>query len=61
MSRKDYKAIAKAVADSTMFDNRGLIDKGILISKLCEVFRLENGRFDAIKFADACVYKELGV
>ena len=53
MTRKDYKAIAQAIADNT--DNTGeMLDKAGLVSALEDYFAYDNARFDGDKFAEAC-------
>lgn len=58
MSRKDYRAIAKLMAEirtSTPTDTWVKLMLG-----LCEIFRQDNPRFDKERFKDAC-YAELSI
>jgi len=56
MTRKDYKAIAKAINMSTIITRKDItyIDKDLLIDDLCYIFKSDNGLFDRYRFIDAC-------
>ncbi len=48
MTRKDYIAIAKAIAG-------GNFDREALVNRLCQVFKEDNPRFDAERFKKAAL------
>ena len=58
LSRKYYKLIAQAIADSGTADESGwdkkLLDKNELINNLCMKFEVDNNLFNRDKFVDAC-------
>jgi hypothetical protein len=62
MTRKHYRAIAKAIKDSIVLDARGnadyygfeIIHKEDLISDLCDIFKRDNELFNKDRFIDAC-------
>ena len=57
MTRKHYKAIAKAIKDNTLNDdvlNESYIDKESFINDLCNIFISDNIRFDYRRFDEAC-------
>ena len=57
MTRKHFKAIAKAINYNSIYSNnssRRIIKKDALIDELCVVFKQLNNRFDSNKFKDAC-------
>ena len=61
-SEQHYKAIAKAVRDSTFLDTevgkRGMINKSILVDALITLFEADNENFDVHRFVDACFVDE---
>ena len=57
MSRKHYIKVAKIVKDSTLNDNGKMlptINKTLLVSELCTMFKADNNNFDVVRFIDAC-------
>ena len=60
MTRKDFKAIARAIKNNSkivVFENNTnahIIDKDTLINDLCVVFSAINPLFNKSKFVDAC-------
>ena len=64
MSRKHYIKVAKIVKDSTLLykyrdsnDGRKMlptINKTLLVSELCTMFKADNSLFDRQRFIDAC-------
>ena len=56
LSRKYYRLIAKAIADSTIINRRDItyIDKDLLINDLCAEFESDNNLFNRNKFVEAC-------
>ncbi len=51
MTRKDYVAIARAIA-LVRGDCDGLVP---LVEELCAIFKADNPRFDKDRFISACV------
>ena len=56
LSRKYYRLIAQAIADSTIINRRDItyIDKDLLVNDLCEYFKQDNNMFNRGRFEDAC-------
>tara|TARA_R100000329_G_C7517368_1_gene182387 strand:+ start:96 stop:302 length:207 start_codon:yes stop_codon:yes gene_type:complete len=64
MSRKHYIKVAKIIKDSTLLykyrdsnDGRKMlptINKTLLVSELCTMFKADNNNFDVVRFIDAC-------
>ena len=62
MTRKTYIAVAKIIKDNTLVEglNNGLgkmlptLNKTLLVSELCTMFKADNNNFDAVRFIDAC-------
>ena len=58
LSRKYYKLIAQAIADSGTADESGwdkkLIDKNELVNNLSMKFKRDNSLFNRSRFEDAC-------
>ena len=57
MTRKHFKAIAKAINYNSIYSNnstRRIIKKDALINDLCNVFQDNNALFNWRKFEDAC-------
>ena len=64
MSRKHYIKVAKIVKDSTLLykyrdsnDGRKMlptINKTLLVSELCTMFKADNSLFDRQRFINAC-------
>ena len=58
LSRKYYKLIAQAIADSGTEDESGwdkkLIDKNELVNNLSMKFKRDNSLFNRSRFEDAC-------
>lgn len=64
MTRKHYIKVAKIVKDSTLLykyrdsnDGRKMlptINKTLLVSELCTMFKADNSLFDRQRFIDAC-------
>lgn len=54
LTRKDYQAIASAIADASVGGN--MVNKGKLIHYLAIHFKKDNPTFNAAKFEDACEY-----
>ena len=58
LSRKYYKLIAQAIADSGTEDKSGwdkkLIDKNELVNNLSMKFKSDNNLFNRSRFEDAC-------
>ena len=56
LSRKYYKLIAQAIADSTIINRRDItyIDKDLLINDLCAEFETDNNLFNRDKFIEHC-------
>jgi len=49
MTKKDYETVAKAIATTDC--------KSALVEKLCRYFKVDNPKFDAYKFRQACYPK----
>ena len=57
MSRKHYIAVAKIVKDNTLVKGGKMlptINKTLLVSELCTMFKEDNNNFDANRFISAC-------
>ena len=58
LSRKHYRLIAQAIADSGTEDESGwdkkLIDKNELVNNLSMKFKRDNNLFNRSRFEDAC-------
>ena len=56
LSRKYYRLIAQAIADSTLITRRDItyIDKDLLINDLCAEFKADNMLFNRDRFVEAC-------
>jgi len=64
MSRKHYIKVAKIIKDSTLLykyrdsnDGRKMlptINKTLLVSELCTMFKADNNNFDVVRFINAC-------
>jgi len=64
MTRKHYIKVAKIIKDSTLLykyrdsnDGRKMlptINKTLLVSELCTMFKADNNNFDVVRFIDAC-------
>ena len=62
MSRKHYIKIAKIIKDNTLIEglNNGLgkmlptLNKPLLVSELCTMFKADNNNFNTVRFIDAC-------
>ena len=64
MSRKHYIKVAKIIKDSTLLykyrdsnDGRKMlptINKTLLVSELCTMFKADNSLFDRQRFINAC-------
>jgi len=56
LSRKYYRLIAQAIADSTLITRRDItyIDKDLLINDLCAEFKADNNLFNRDRFVEAC-------
>ena len=56
LSRKYYRLIAQAIADSTIINRRDItyIDKDLLINDLCAEFETDNNLFNRDKFIEHC-------
>jgi len=54
MTRKDYKIIANTVWGVSKILSLDGKDKEIIINEFCRRLAIDNCRFDARKFAEAC-------
>ena len=57
MSRKHYIKVAKIIKDNTLDDNGKMLptlNKTLLVSELCTMFKADNNNFDVVRFVDAC-------
>ena len=56
LSRKYYRLIAQAIADSTILNRRDItyIDKDLLINDLCAEFEKDNNLFNREIFVEHC-------
>ena len=57
MSRKHYVMIAGIVKDNTLVKGSKMlptINKTMLVSELCTMFKADNTNFDIVRFIDAC-------
>ena len=56
LSRKYYRLIAQAIANSTIINRRDItyIDKDLLINDLSIEFKKDNMLFNRDRFVDAC-------
>ena len=59
MTRKDYKAIAEAVAPCGL--EMGASDYELLIDRLSAVFERDNPNFDRARWELACGFEKTGV
>lgn len=53
MTRKDYKIIAEAILNSTE-EGKRLINKENLMHELCMALLIDNPKFNASRFREAC-------
>ena len=60
LSRKDYVKLAAAL-DSAVVSGAEIQSTGLIISKLIEVFREDNPRFDSARFIKACGFDTVSV
>lgn len=65
MTKKHYKAIAKAISEATIVPNSGntdhsLLVKSKLIADLAVIFKLDNTSFSCEKFFEACYEQKEG-
>ena len=57
MSRKHYIKVAKIIKDNTNVNGSKMLptlNKTLLISELCTMFKEDNNNFDIVRFIDAC-------
>ena len=57
MSRKHYVKVAKIIKDNTLIKGGKMLptlNKTLLISELCTMFKADNNNFNAVRFIDAC-------
>jgi len=57
MSRKHYIKVAKIIKDNTLVNSGKMLpalNKTLLISELCTMFKEDNNNFDIVRFIDAC-------
>jgi hypothetical protein len=57
MSRKHYVRVAKIIKSNTLDEGGKMLptlNKTLLISELCTMFKADNNNFDIVRFIDAC-------
>ena len=57
MSRKHYVKVAKIIKDNTLIKGGKMLptlNKTLLISELCTMFKADNNNFNTVRFIDAC-------
>ena len=57
MTRKTYIAVAKIIKDNTLVKGGKMLptlNKTLLVSELCVMFKADNSLFDRARFIDAC-------
>ena len=57
MSRKHYIKVAKIIKDNTLIKGGKMLptlNKTLLISELCTMFKADNNNFNTVRFIDAC-------
>ncbi len=57
MSRKHYIKVAKIIKDNTLDYNGKMLptlNKTLLVSELCTMFKADNSLFDRQRFINAC-------
>ena len=57
-TKKHFAEIAKAIYDATYATEprtHAILDRGTLLTALCNIFEKGNPNFDCNKFIDACV------
>ena len=57
MSRKHYIKVAKIIKDNTLINSGKMLptlNKTLLVSELCTMFKADNNNFNAVRFIDAC-------
>jgi hypothetical protein len=57
MTKKHYEALVRVIKESTLDQDRNLLDKGMVLTRLCNMLKADNSKFDEDKFYEA-VYKE---
>ena len=57
MSRKHYVRVAKIIKDNTLVKGSMMlptINKTMIVSELCTMFKADNTNFNTVRFIDAC-------
>jgi len=57
MSRKHYIKVAKIIKDNTLINSGKMLptlNKTLLVSELCTMFKADNSLFDRQRFINAC-------
>ena len=57
MTKKTYVKVAKIIKSNTLVNSSKMLptlNKTLLVSELCTMFKADNNNFDIVRFIDAC-------
>jgi hypothetical protein len=57
ISRKHYIKVARIIKDNTLINSGKMLptlNKTLLVSELCTMFKADNNNFNVARFIDAC-------